>query len=300
MTEHIWEGEPHHRTIVVVDVARFTDPTRTELHQRTVHEGLYDVLSKAFDESGVHWKECRIEDRGDGAIILVRPEFPKGWLVDQMPARLLAGLRRYNARHAAEARVQLRVALNSGEVHLNDHGIVSQALNLACRVVDAPPAKNALERTGALLALITTDAFYQDVVRQDPAAEPAAYRRIAVSVKQTNATAWLRLPDCALPEDPAALAAPRRAPDLFELVDALLAVPVVSDDRSRQQLISLLRPEIAGAVPYDSHGRMHVLSLVRTCERYAGGLAELVTAIRALDGDSLSVRRVEELVRDRD
>jgi hypothetical protein len=36
---------PLHRTIVVVDVAGFTDPARTMTHQRAVREGLYEVLT---------------------------------------------------------------------------------------------------------------------------------------------------------------------------------------------------------------------------------------------------------------
>jgi ethanolamine ammonia-lyase large subunit len=55
-----------HRTIVVVDVAGFTDPARTMVHQRAVHEGLYDVLRGAFSEVGVGLDTCTVEDRGDG------------------------------------------------------------------------------------------------------------------------------------------------------------------------------------------------------------------------------------------
>jgi hypothetical protein len=64
MSEVLAVNEQRHRTIVVVDIARFTDPVRTELHQRVVHQGLYEVSETAFGEAGIRWRECDSEDRG--------------------------------------------------------------------------------------------------------------------------------------------------------------------------------------------------------------------------------------------
>lgn len=133
-----------HKTIVVVDVADFTNPARTVAHQLAVHEGLYDVLRSAFAESGIDWEACSIADRGDGAMILIPPEVPKSLLADRLPGRLVAGLRRYNALHSVEAAVQLRVGFHSGEVYENRLGVVSQAVNHAFRILDASAAKSAL------------------------------------------------------------------------------------------------------------------------------------------------------------
>jgi hypothetical protein len=76
---------------------------------------------------------------------------------------------------------------------------VGQAVNLAFRILQAPEAKSALKVSTGVLALIASDTFYHDVVMQDPAADPDSYRRITVSVKETSAVAWLRLPDRAAP-----------------------------------------------------------------------------------------------------
>ena len=279
-----------HRAIVVVDVARFTDPARTEHHQRAVHEGLYDLLRVAFDEAGVRWKDCRVDDRGDGAIIYVRPEFPKIWLVDQLPPRLLAGIWRHNHKHAAGASMQLRVALNAGEVYENPNGIVSQAVNHTCRLVDAPSAKEALARTRGALALIASDTFYQQIIRNEPGAAPDSYHRIPVSVKETHTHAWLRLPEGGAPDIPMA-----GKVGLFDLVDALLAVPVMADANGRRLVLDLLRPEIAAAVPDNPSARLHVVSLVRTCLLFEGGIAELVAAVSDLAGDCVPVRRLVEI-----
>lgn len=190
---------PLHRAIVVVDVASFTDPSRTLAHQWAVHEGLYEVLNEAFAESGIDLGICTVEDRGDGAMILLPPEVPKNLLADQLPTRLVAGLKRYNAIHSEAAAVQLRVGLHSGEVRVNRMGVVSPAINFAFRILEASEAKKALRVTHGVLALIASESFYQDVILHDPAANPESYRQIPVLVKETSAAAWLRLPDGVLP-----------------------------------------------------------------------------------------------------
>jgi hypothetical protein len=229
-------------------------------------------------------------------MILVPPEFPKLWLADQWQSRLLAALREHNARHSKPARVQLRVALHHGEVYANNEGVISQAVNLAFRILDAKPAKAALEATGAMLALIASNEFYHDVVSQEPAADPASYRRIAVSVKQTETVAWLRLPGANAPSPVEPRVGPPPANPLFAIVEALLELPFVRDASGRSMLIDLLPPDIANTVPYNPVARLHVLALVQTCMRHDDGLAHLLDAVRRLDGEtSTAVRHIEEI-----
>jgi hypothetical protein len=287
-----------HRAIVAVDVASFTDPARTLTHLRAVQEGLYDMLRSAFDESGILWKTCHVEDRGDGAMILVPPEFPKLWLADQWQCRLLAALREHNARHSRPARVQLRVALHHGEVYANSDGVISQAVNLAFRILDAKPAKAALAATGAMLALIASNEFYHDVVSQEPAADPTSYRRIAVSVKQTETVAWLRLAGTNAQPHVEVRVGPPPVNPVFTIVEALLELPFVRDAAGRAMLIELLHPDIANTAPYNPVARLHVLALVQTCMRHDNGLAQLLEAVRRLDGgSSTAIRQIEEIKR---
>jgi hypothetical protein len=302
-------GRSEHRAIVAVDVASFAvaDPALAVAYLRT-EQGLFDVLRSAFDESGILWNTCHVEERGDGVLILVPPEFPKVWLADQWQSRLLAGLRRHYATHAPGVRVRLRVALHYGEVHANSDGVISQAANLAFRILDAEAAKAALAASRGMLAVIASNEFYHDVVSQEPAAEPSSYRRIPVSVKQTETVAWLRLPGttdtAAYPsitihgsraQIDASLDASDRPPTtaVLGLVDALLELPFLRDPAGRTLLIDLLPPVIATAVPYHPTGRLHILTLVQTCMRHDNGLATLVETIRQLDGDSPAVRRLE-------
>ncbi|MGH3623877.1 MAG: hypothetical protein ACRDQ5_19145 [Sciscionella sp.] len=178
---------------MAVDIMDFTNPIRTRLHQTTMHDGLYHVLRQAFDEAGVQWELCDVEDRGDGALILVPPELPKGLLADRLSNRLLAGLLRYNAVHSEEAAIQLRVALHAGEVDHGANGKVGTALNFTFRILDAQAAKTDLLQSRGVLAMIASDHFYQEVIAADPATGPTSFRQIPVSVKRTRDIAWLRV-----------------------------------------------------------------------------------------------------------
>ena len=134
-----------HRTIVVVDVADFTNPARNMFDQRTMREGLGRVLHVAFSEVGVDLDTCTVEDRGDSKLILIPPGVDNGQLADQLPSRLIAGLRRQNAIHSAEATMKLRVELHTGEVFQDRDGVVGPAVNHTFRIVDAPETKTILK-----------------------------------------------------------------------------------------------------------------------------------------------------------
>jgi hypothetical protein len=182
-----------HCAIMVVDVAGFSNPARTLLHQVDVQKGLYQILQDAFAESGISWDLCVTEDRGDGVMILIPPEVPKILLADQLADRVVAALRRYNAVRSPEASVQLRISLHFGEVLQNRNGVVSPAVVFAFRILDAPVAKSALKESAGMVAFIASDLFFREVIAQDAAADPASYRQIPVDVKEVSSGAWLSI-----------------------------------------------------------------------------------------------------------
>ncbi|MGP4017587.1 KAP family P-loop NTPase fold protein [Saccharopolyspora sp. 5N708] len=186
-------SEAEFRSIVLVDVASFSDASRRFLGQLAVHRGLEELLERAFDEAGVGWHSCEVEDRGDGKIILVPPNIPRIRLADQLWNRLLAGLRRHNAVHSDAAVMQLRVALHAGDVRQSPNGKVSPAINFAARILDARDAKSLQAQTNSTLGLIASEDFFRDVIEHDQAAEPDVFRQISVVVKETSTVAWLRL-----------------------------------------------------------------------------------------------------------
>lgn len=180
---------------MVVDVERFGDPSRTNLDQLAVRDGLYKALIRAFENSGVSWSTCVTEDRGDGALILVPPQVPKSLLVSMTPAALVDAIGIHNAACAVQAQIRLRVALHAGEIHSDAHGFAGIAINHAFRLVESPALKTALGGSPGVLALIVSEWFFDEVVQHDPQANPGSYRLADVSVKETQTAAWIRLPD---------------------------------------------------------------------------------------------------------
>jgi len=95
---------------------------------------------------------------------------------------------------------------------------------------------------------------------------------------------------------PATAREPRQGDRLFELVDCFLEVPSVADPGSREQVLRLLGADVRAAIPRHPTARFDVLSIIRTCLNYPNALDDLVAAVRALEGDSLPMRRLEEAV----
>jgi len=91
-----------HRTIVVVDVEGFGSKRRTNRHQVAVRDGLYRSMREAFRRAGIPWGYCDHEDRGDGILILVPAELPKGLLVESLPFELVNALHTHNSAHPAQ------------------------------------------------------------------------------------------------------------------------------------------------------------------------------------------------------
>lgn len=180
---------------MILDVERFGDPSRTNLDQLAVRDGLYRALIRAFGNSEISWSNCVTEDRGDGALILVPPEVPKSLLVSRIPAALVDALSMHNEACPTQARMRLRMALHAGEIHRDAHGFAGTAINHAFRLVEAPALKSALGSSPGVLALIVSEWFFDEVVQHDPEANPLSYRQAEVSVKETQTVAWIRLPD---------------------------------------------------------------------------------------------------------
>jgi hypothetical protein len=182
-----------HRTILVVDVEKFGDQSRTDAQRVTIHGGLYDLLHDAFRAAGVSWDSCHREDRGDGAMVLAPADIPKVLFSDRLPAHLASALHRYNRAHRADERIRLRMALHAGEVIFDDTGVVSSAVNTAFRLLDAPLFKQALLNFPGALALIASSRFYFEVIRNSPEFCPEAYWPIPADVKETSTIGWVAM-----------------------------------------------------------------------------------------------------------
>lgn len=184
-----------HRTIVVVDVEGFGAWQRTNHHQLVVRRGLYRCLRTSFERAGIPWESCETEDRGDGVFILAPPEVPKSLFVESLPGRLVDALAEHNHLHGPEARIRLRLAVHAGEINYDDHGVTAASVNLTFRLANSSELRAALAGSRGILALITSNWFFDEVVRHSITARPDTYRNVTVSAKETVTSAWIALPD---------------------------------------------------------------------------------------------------------
>ena len=130
-----YERPAVHRTILVVDVEGYGAPGRTTPDRLALRKGLYEALTRAFEDAGLPWPDCRSDDCGDGVFILAPAEIPKGPFVEFLPTALAVALHRHNRAHEPAARIRLRMALHAGEVAYDDHGVTAPAINQTFRLL---------------------------------------------------------------------------------------------------------------------------------------------------------------------
>jgi hypothetical protein len=184
-----------HCVIFAVDIAGFTDAKRDDEIQLAVREALYAVLAGAFDGTGLCWEDCLHEDRGDGILVIIPATMPSATVVDPLLDHIRAGLRRHNRMASDAARISLRVAVHIGEVYRDRHGLAGTAVNQLFRLLDAPALRLALADTGAEVALMVSDYFFDSVIRHGPGSiDPATFRPANVAVKQTRTRGWIHVP----------------------------------------------------------------------------------------------------------
>jgi hypothetical protein len=187
-----WAGQ--NCTIVYTDVAGFSSPDRNDADRLDVRRAMYRALEEAFEDSGVPWDGCHIEDRGDGALIVVPAQVPTAAVIDPMLVSLGMRLRRHNQRSSGAVRVQLRVAVNVGPVMPDPPGVSGSSIITAARLLDARPLKDRLAMTGADLGVIVSRFVYESVIAQGPGYVKAAeYEQIICRVKKSDVEGWIHL-----------------------------------------------------------------------------------------------------------
>jgi effector-associated domain 2 (EAD2)-containing protein len=300
-------------TLFVCDIVGFGRRNDRDRVQGHLRERLYAALRKGFDESGVPFDECYREDRGDGVIIVLPHGADDALLVHPLVDRLRGELRRGNELASDIATIRLRVALHRGRVESDANGLVGTSVNHVCRLLDAPAFKEEMEASAAYLGVLASQEFYQAVIQDGPGAiDPSDYHPVEVSLKETTASAWVRLLGAGAPGGVArrASGAVREAPApgpgrrdedsrrlrLFDIVDLLLEIPVVASAEGRDQIVSSLRTEIAVRIPRRAPAHLDTHSIVLTCLEFPHGLEEFLSAVRRFAGDTTQMRALEETI----
>lgn len=309
--------------IFVCDIVAFGGAERHDRVQKHLRTALYGALRKGFDQSGVPFGRCYHEDRGDGVIVVPPAETDLALLVHPLVDRLRAELRRHNELASRVATIRLRVALHVGEIGSDSEGIVGVAVNFVHRLLEAPRFKETFNASNAHVGFIVSAEVYDTVIRPgEGLIDPDEYAPVDVRLKETDTTAWTRFLGTARAAEhsPAQEIEPRRtdvavpsaegtssptiAPpgdevsvlDLFEVVDRLLDIPAMRTPDGRDEVVGLLRGEVAVRIPRRAQPKMDMYSILRTCMDFPGGLAELLTIIRALAGESAQLQALENTI----
>lgn len=105
-----------------------------------------------------------------GSWVLIHPveQAPKAILLNHAIPTLNRLLTDCNATLPQFSRPQrqlrLRAVMHAGEIHYDSNGCFGHALDIAFRLLDAPPVKKALRMTSGLLALVVSGDIYRSVV----------------------------------------------------------------------------------------------------------------------------------------
>ena len=184
-----------HFFILVLDIEGFG--IRPDPVQKSLRRAMYEVARAAVADAYLSWDGFLRQDRGDGIIMLfpsgVSPVTLAGDLIRTLDARLAELATVLDALH----RMRFRVALHHGLATKDAEGWSGNAVNTACRLVDAQPLRDTLKAAGeAQLALIVSDTFHRSVIRPGHrSTDGATFAPVTVDVKELVAyRAWIRVP----------------------------------------------------------------------------------------------------------
>src|SRR5882757_6177016 len=174
-----------HCNLLAVDIASFGARERTDHVKGYIRNALYDMIEKSLTECRISAEDYFTSDCGDGAIVIIPKHVHVSALASTLIDWLRAALHRHNQVSSEIGRMRLRVALHSGEVHTDKHGVVGSSIVHLCRLLDAQAVRHALTDSGAALALIVSDALFNDVLCHAPGpVVPTDYRPVQIDMKE--------------------------------------------------------------------------------------------------------------------
>jgi len=193
-------GAPTSHFVVVVDIESFSG--RSDPVQQSLRRAMYEVLKTAVDDAHLAWADFHPQDRGDGVIMLVGGHVSPVSLAGELVRALESGLAEKATVYNADHQMRFRVALHQGLASPDDEGWSGDAVNTACRLVDAQPLRDTLaEARRAHVALIVSDSFFQSVIRPGHRSiDPSTFVPVTLTIKNlVDFKAWIRVPGYAAP-----------------------------------------------------------------------------------------------------
>jgi hypothetical protein len=203
---------PVYRSIVAVDIEGST--TRTNPVKGALRHTMYGLLGRAMDALAISPSQREpLADRGDGALLLIRPDddMPKTVLLGQLIPLLTALVAEHNETAADPAvRMRLRAVVHAGEVHCDAQGFYGEAIDVAIRLLDSPAVKSALRQAESPLALVVSEEIYFGIVAHGYL-DTADYRQLVrVRMADKSRRGWVTIPKVASELTPERLAGSSR------------------------------------------------------------------------------------------
>jgi len=187
---------PLYRSIIALDIEAST--MRTNLVKGELRRVMYELLGRALDAVAITGNRLEeLTDRGDGVLVLIQAhdDVPKTVLLGRLIPMLTALLTEYNAQAAQPAlQIRLRAVVHAGEVHLDGRGCYGQAIDVAIRLLDAPPVKKALKQAQTPLVLVISDEIYSGIVWHGYVDANAYLPMVRVSVANRRHRGWVHVP----------------------------------------------------------------------------------------------------------
>jgi hypothetical protein len=185
---------PLNCSIFLTDIVGFGDSRRDDHDRAALRSALLRLLTDAFTESGLPWRRCRHQDRGDGLLTVVPPTLSTTLLVDPLLPALSERLRQHNREADDLVQMRLRCAVHVGPVQADGAGFPNISVIHATRMLDSQPLRCSLATTDVALAAMVSGYVYETVVQhlRGPVA-PGAFRRSRYRAKGVPITSWIYL-----------------------------------------------------------------------------------------------------------
>ncbi|MEU8708880.1 hypothetical protein [Streptomyces sp. NPDC048565] len=193
-------GEATHCCIVVLDIENFS--SRSDPIQRSLRAGMYEVLGEALRLAGLSADDVVTEDRGDGVLMIVPAAISPIVLAGPLVRALDDELRQKAAVYSVAHAMRFRVALHQGLAARDGEGWSGDAVNTACRLVDAGPLREVLAAaSSSRMVFVVSDEIYRAVVRHGHRSiDPAAYLPMPFRTKHGELIeSWVTVPGSPAP-----------------------------------------------------------------------------------------------------
>jgi hypothetical protein len=181
------------RLLISVDARGYggSDDRRQANMQAALLAVLDEAASRAMLARDSWWRQAA----GDGELSVLPDSEPEPRVVDGFVREVSAALILHNEDLRPEARLRLRLAIHHGVAIPAANGFSGQGVVEVSRLVDSRLLREALQASGAELAVILSRRVFLDtVVQRHTSLRVANFRKVRVSNKEYHEDAWIQIP----------------------------------------------------------------------------------------------------------